>query len=182
MRDLFTMPKIGAATSGDGPTIFCFRYRGGRRHRRLYDVLMTLDEPAGVCHIEICHALPAGADLPPFAAGRLNAARLTRAVDLVGLVKQITSRDHTRLQPGRLVFDAHMQLPWRPVAVPASTRTQRTASPGAARHALSAFGARRVAVPSTAASSEQPLAHLRVRYPLHGLGRGARLKRDARAS
>lgn len=182
MRDPPAMPKITAGTSADGPTIFCFRYRGGRRHRRLYDVLMTLNEPGGVCHIEICHALPAGADLPPFAAGRLNAARLKRAVDLIGLVKQVTSRDRTTLQPGRLVFDAHMELPWRPVVVRASTRTQRMAGSSAARHALSAFGALRVPVRSTAASSEQPLVHLRVRYPLHGLGRGAQLKRHVRAA
>jgi hypothetical protein len=181
MRDLPIMPKITAATGGGDPTKLCFRYRGGRRHRRLYDVLMTLNEPGGVCHVEVCHALPAGADLPPFAAGRLNAARLTRAVNLIGLVKQVTSRDHTRLQPGRLVFDAHMQLPWRPVAGPASTRTQRTAGSTAARHALSAFGALRVPVPSTAVSPAQPLAHLQVRYPLHGLGRGARLKRHVKA-
>ncbi|WP_321899312.1 hypothetical protein [Paraburkholderia heleia] len=178
MRTLPTMPKITAAASGDDPAKFCFRYRGGRHHRRHYDVLMTLNETSGVCHIEVCHALPAGADLPLFASGRLNAARLARAVDLIGLVKQVTARDHTRLQPGRLVFDAHMPLPWRPVGATASPRLRRAASSTSARHAHPAFVAPQAnAVPSTAAS----LAHVRVRYPLHGLGRGARLKRHARA-
>jgi chaperonin GroEL len=46
MRDLPIMPKITAATSGDDPTIFCFRYCGGRSHRRLHDVLMTLNDLA----------------------------------------------------------------------------------------------------------------------------------------
>ncbi len=183
VRNLPITPKITAAAAGGPPATFCFRYRSGRRHHRLYDVLMTLNEPGGACHIEVCHALPAGADLPPFAAGRLNAARLTRAVDLIGLVKQVTARDHTKLQPGRLVFDAHMQLPWRPVGGPASAGAQQTANSTTARHAPSAFGALRAnAVPSTTANLAQSLAHPRVRYPLHGLGRGARLNRHARAS
>jgi len=184
VRNVPPMPKVIAATGRDEPTQFCFRYRAGQRHHRLYDVLMTLNEPGGVCHIDVCHALPAGADFPPLASGRLNAARLLRAVDLVGLVKQVTSRDHTRLQPGRLVFDGHLQLPWRPVAAgTASTSTQRLGRSSAARHALSSFGAQRVApVPVEAANAAQPLAHARVHYPLHGLGRGARLKRHARAS
>jgi len=184
VRNAPAIPKVIATTGHEETTKFCFRYRAGRRHHRLYDVLMTLNEPGGVCHIEVCHALPAGADLPPLACGRLNAARLLRAVDLVGLVKQVTSRDHLRLQPGRLVFDGHLQLPWRPVAAgSASTSTQRLWQPSAARHALSSFGARSAALlPVMAANPAQPLAHARVHYPLHGLGRGARLKRHARAS
>ncbi len=181
VRERSTMPKTVAVNCSEEPAKFCFRYRGGRGHRRLYDVLVTLNEPGGVCHIEVWHAMPKGADLPLFASGRLNAARLTRASELIGLVKQVTSRDHTRLSPGHLVFDAHMQLPWRPVTIPATTRTQRTARSSAGRHALSAFRAPRAPVPSTVGPTAQPLAHLRIRYPLHGLGRGGRLKRLARA-
>ncbi|WP_321937816.1 hypothetical protein [Paraburkholderia sp. J8-2] len=177
MRNLPVMPKITAAAVGD-PATFCFRYRSGRRHHRLYDVLMTLNDPGGICHIEVCHALPAGADLPPLAAGRLNAARLTRAVDLLGLLKQVTAHDHTRLQPGRLVFDAHMQLPWRPTGAPASAGAQRAADSTAARHTPSAFGTVDV---NAQRSTDATLAHRRVRYPLHGLGRGAQLHRRAKA-
>ena len=77
-------------------------------------------------------ALPAGADLPPLAWGRLDAERLTRAVDLIGLVKQVTARDHTRLQPGRLVFDAHLQVAWPPAGATAGKRPRRTASAASA--------------------------------------------------
>lgn len=45
VRNLPVMPKIRAAAGGD-PATFCFRYRGGRRHHGLYDVLMTLNDAA----------------------------------------------------------------------------------------------------------------------------------------
>ena len=114
MRNVPNVPKVIAAASRDQTATFFFRYRGGRRRRR-YDVLIALNESGSVCHIEVCHALPADADPPPLATGRLSAARLMRAVDLVGLVGQIASRDHARTEPGRLVFDGHLQLPSRPV-------------------------------------------------------------------
>jgi len=131
VRNVTNVPKVITAASRDKPATFFFRYRGGRRRRR-YDVLMTLNESRGVCHIEVCHALAADADLPPLATGRLSAARLMHAVDLVGLVGQIASRDHARMEPGRLVFDGHLRLPWLPVTARArrlsgfQNRTERS--------------------------------------------------------
>ena len=63
-----TLPKVIAATGRDEPTQFCFRYRAGRRHQRLYDVLTTLNESGSACHIEVCHA-------------RLQAGRLVDTCD-----------------------------------------------------------------------------------------------------
>ncbi|EDZ97251.1 hypothetical protein BH160DRAFT_7452, partial [Burkholderia sp. H160] len=114
MRNFPSMPKLTSAARCDNATKICFRYRGGRRHARLYDVLMTLDDPGGPCRIVIREALPRGADAPPLTSGRLNAVRLMRALDLVGLVEQITARDDARSEPGRLLWDAHLRLPWGP--------------------------------------------------------------------
>ena len=131
MRSVPNVPKVIAAASRDQTATFFFRYRGGRRRRR-YDVLIAVNESGSVCHIEVCHALPADADPPPLATGRLSAARLMRAVDLVGLVGQIASRDHARMEPGRLVFDGHLRLPWLPVTARArrlsgfQNRTERS--------------------------------------------------------
>lgn len=177
MQNLPIVQRVTVDTRTDEPAKFCFRYRGGRRHHRLYDVLMTLDEPGGVCHIEVCHALPASADLPALTSGHLDAARLMRALDLIGLVKRVTSRDHTTRQPGRLVFDAHMQLPWRPTASPPSTRTS-PAGTSPDRHARSRLVSESVApVPFMTMRPAPLFAQQRTRYPLHGLGRCARLKR-----
>lgn len=47
------------------PARFCFRYRGGRRHRRLYDVVITLGDTGAGCHIEVYRTLPVSDDDPP---------------------------------------------------------------------------------------------------------------------
>ncbi|MGF6973648.1 hypothetical protein QFZ94_002075 [Paraburkholderia sp. JPY465] len=161
-------------------TRICFRYRGGRRHARFYDVLMTLDDPGGACRIEMREALPCGADTPPLTSGRLNAARLMRALDLIGLVERITARDDARSEPGRLLCDAHLQLPWRPAAA-----TLRVNAP-----ALPVRGPRRTAALAPVRSrSDRMIAQAlmnaqcgvlqrqaRAHYSLRGMSRRVRLK------
>lgn len=185
MRNRPLMPTLTPAASRDDATKICFRYRGGRRHARLYDVLITLGDPGGACRIEIREALPCGADTPPLTSGRLSAVRLMRALDLIGLVERITSHDDARSEPGRLLCDAHLQLPWRPAAAlrvnaPAlqARRPQRVAAPGLARGRSNRPVAR--ALPGSLAG--EPQAHGRAHYPLRGMSRGARLQRRDRIS
>lgn len=186
MRNLPAQPNLAATPERGDAARICFRYRGGRRHRRLYDVFMTLDDPGGTCHIEIREALPVSADVPPFTSGRLNAMRLMRALDLIGLVKRITSRDHAPTEPGRLLYDAHMQIPWHPDA--AAPAVNAPGSPvRARRRAVPAGTARRksnrtIADALSRGISAQLQAHARIRYPLHGMGRTARLRRQVRTS
>ena len=176
MQNPLTPQKILAAGLHDDPAKFCFRYRGGRRHHRLYDVLMTLDDAGDVCHIEVYHALPAGDDLPPFASGHLDAARLTRAVDLLGLVKRVAGHDHTMRQPGKLIYEAHMQLPWLPMASAPYTQTRRSGRPAAALRARApSRPSQAVEIAPMEKSAALRQARVRVRYPLHALRRGAQL-------
>lgn len=182
MRIRLAPQKVMAATGRDEPARFCFRYRGGRRHRRLYDVVITLGDTGAGCHIEVYHALPVSDDdPPPFASGHLDAARLMRAVDLLGLVKRVTSHDHAAWQPGRLVFDAHLHIPWRPVAAAPDARTRPSRPSSAARHALVPFGAPRAArIAPVEKSPVATHARVRTRYPLHGLWHGAGTKRHGK--
>lgn len=183
----FIEPASAISATRDEPARLCFRYDSGGKHPRVYDVILTLDDP-DVCRIEICHAMPAGADLPPFTGGRISTVRLMRAVDLVGLVKQVTRQDRTTFRPGRLVFDAHLRTPKqaRSSIVSADAR-QVPSSPARKRRHMS-----RLVPPPSALPVEPALraahagaapaiahAHDRVRYPLRGMGRGARLVRRA---
>jgi hypothetical protein len=137
---------------------------------------MTLDDTGDVCHIEVYHALPVGDDRPPLASGHLDAARLVHAVDLIGLVKRVASHDHTMREPGKLVYDAHMQMPWLPVASTPRTQTRRS---GRRAAVLRASAPSRPSLAVEAAPMEKgvalPHARARIRYPLHALRRGAQL-------
>ncbi|MBB5428952.1 hypothetical protein OKW33_006195 [Paraburkholderia atlantica] len=184
MPNLLLMPKPTSAASCDDTTKICFRYRGGRRHARLYDVLMTLGDPGGACRIEIREALPCGVDTLPLTPGRLNAARLMRALDLIGLVERITARDDARSEPGRLLCDAHLQLPWHPAA--AKLRVNAPALPVRGPRRNTTLGPVRGRCTRMMASSLQNSpsgelqAHALAHYPLRGMGRGARLQRRER--
>ncbi|WP_233837743.1 hypothetical protein [Paraburkholderia sp. ZP32-5] len=111
MRNLSSKPKATAADTRDEAAEICFRYRSGPRRARHYDVLMTLGDPGGTCRLAIREALPDDADLPPLTSGRVNATRLMRALDLIGLVERITSQDNAPSEPGRLLYDAHLHMP-----------------------------------------------------------------------
>jgi hypothetical protein len=108
-------------------TRFCFRYRHARQHARLYDVLIVLDGTTRACRVEIRHAAAIIDDLPPLSSGRLSAARLRKAVSLLGLIERMTRNDRTANISGTLVDIIHLQSPHyspRAKAVPKRTRVR----------------------------------------------------------
>ncbi|MDR6203927.1 hypothetical protein [Paraburkholderia graminis] len=111
------MPAPIAPASGRGAAVtrFSFCYRGARHDARLYEALIVLDEKASACRIEIRHASSIADDLPPLSSGRLSAARLSKAVGLLGLIERMTRHDRSANVPGTLVSIAHLQDQRRPL-------------------------------------------------------------------
>lgn len=117
-------------------TRICFRYRPEGRHVRMYDVQIVLDDTGNASRIEIRHAVATTDDFPPLSSGRLSAARLRTAVDLLGLIARMTSADRTVYAPSALVNIVHLKTVNRgrrqhPVPKPERVRDKRSLRPDA---------------------------------------------------
>lgn len=96
----------------EGRTSVCFRYVTRRRPSRVYDVRIVLKDDPRHGEIDIRQACRTSDDLPSFTSGFLSVARLRTIASLAGLIERVTARDHSRNQPGALVFGGHLSFPF----------------------------------------------------------------------
>ncbi|SOE87666.1 hypothetical protein SAMN05446935_8316 [Burkholderia sp. YR290] len=157
----------------DEPARFCFRYRRHRRHAGAYDVFIELDDIGNRCHIEIHHANEATEERRPFTAGPLNVRHLRDAVNLLGLVDRVVSKDRSRPLPGGLVFAARLKPPYG-LAPSVARRLHADKSGSQARKKQNGGGRKSHTPPLRTFQPEHetkvihtaPRAHTRRRYPI----------------
>jgi hypothetical protein len=83
-------------------------------------VQIVLDNNGVASRVAIRYAVRTTDDLPPLSCGRLSAARLRTAVDLLGLLERMIFASRIRYAPGALVSMVHLKRVRR---AQASTRT-----------------------------------------------------------
>lgn len=159
-------------------TRICFRYKTPGRHVALFDVQIVLDDTGLARRIEIRRAAAMVDDLPPLSSGRLSAARLRAAVELLGLIERLIRNCKTQAAPGALVSILHLHRLRRPKgtqpipkpdAVRKHARSQSATLQNRARTAGTTYGRARVSRKSLAMALSRTtifLARARIRYPL----------------
>lgn len=108
-----------SATSQETASFF-FRYQRKGHPTRTYDVRISFDRQRMPAHIEIRHAGVPEDDLPPFSTGPLVNAPARRAVALLEFVGNVVARDRSRVEPGAVVYLAHLRKANRHATAPAA--------------------------------------------------------------
>lgn len=148
-------------------TRICFRYRPPGRHVSGFNVQIVLDDGGIARRIEIRRAFATTDDLPPLTRGRLSAARLRAAVDLLGLIERMIRTNKMTYAPGALVSVVHFQRLRHP------SGKQQLSKPNASCSRLQTWAThnrtRRTRAESLAMALSRTtiiLARTRIRYPV----------------